>query len=117
MPQQDRVQESRIVDHQTTDMGHDADAELPDDHDTYILEQAIETVYSRPDQHGKPEDTFGAIAAFWSDYLDVEVTDTDAAKMFILMKIARSKEGYYDEDNPEDVAGYAENWARLQDNG
>lgn len=81
---------------------------------TEILDQAAETVYSRPDQHGEPEDTFESIARFWSDYLEVDISETDVTKMFILMKVARSKEGHYDEDNPEDVAGYAENWARLQ---
>jgi hypothetical protein len=83
--------------------------------ETHILEQAIETVYNRPEKHGEPEDTFGNIANVWSWYLDTEICDTDVAKMFILMKIARSKEGHYDEDNPEDVAGYAENWARLME--
>jgi hypothetical protein len=81
---------------------------------TEILDQAAETVYNRPDQHGEPEDTFESIARFWSDYLEVDISETDVTKMFILMKVARSKEGHYDEDNPEDVAGYAENWARLQ---
>lgn len=81
---------------------------------TEILDQAAETVYNRPDQHGEPEDTFESIARFWSDYLEVNISETDVTKMFILMKVARSKEGHYDEDNPEDVAGYAENWARLQ---
>lgn len=82
--------------------------------DTYILESAVETVYERPEEHGEPEDTFSLIAEFWSSYLDIDIDDTDVAKLFILMKVARSAEGHYDEDNPEDVAGYAENWARLE---
>ncbi len=85
------------------------------EHDTYILEQAAEIVYSRPEQHGEPEDTFDEIAGAWSWYLGVDVSEIDAAIMFILMKIARSKNGHYDEDNPADVAGYAENWARLEE--
>lgn len=83
--------------------------------DTHILDEAKETVYSRPEKHGEPEDSFGEIADGWSWYLGVDVSETDVAKMFVIMKVARSKNGHYDEDNPRDIAGYAENWARLSE--
>ena len=92
------------------------------DHDTYILEQAAQIVYERPEQHGEPEDTFNSIARFWNAHLasigipNNPLDAVDVAKMFIEMKIARSNEGHYDEDNPIDVAGYAENWGRLEEN-
>lgn len=91
------------------------DAGLPDDaRSTYILEDAIETVYDRPDKHGEPEDSFAIIAEWWGDYLDIEIEPHEVCDLFILLKVARNKEGVYHEDNPEDIAGYAENYARLR---
>lgn len=82
--------------------------------DTYILDDAIETVYSRPDNHGDPEDSFGTIADLWSGYLDVDVDPADVANLMVLLKVARNREGHYHEDNWVDIAGYAENGARLE---
>ena len=82
-------------------------------HDTHILHSAIETVYERPETHGEPEDSFGLIADLWGDFLDIELEDWEVANMFVLMKVARNREGIYHEDNYEDIAGYAENGARL----
>jgi len=89
--------------------------DLPDDtRETYILEDSIETVYSRPDQHGEPEDSFATIAAFWSSYLGIDIEPHEVCDLFILLKVARNSEGVYHADNPEDIAGYAENYARLR---
>lgn len=91
------------------------------DYDTYILEQAAEIVYERPEQHGNPEDSFQIIADFWNVYLraggipDPNITAIDVAYLMILLKIARSLEGVYHDDNPKDIAGYAENVARIQE--
>lgn len=88
--------------------------------DTYILEEAARIVYERPEQHGKPEDTFESIAGFWNAHLaSIGVSgnpldEIDVAKMFIGMKIARSNEGHYDEDNYTDICGYAECAAMLE---
>jgi len=88
-------------------------------YDTYVLEQAAETVYERPDTHGEPEDSFDTIAGFWGTYLDsrgippTAITGEDVANMMMLLKIARNAEGVYHEDNYVDLAGYAENGARL----
>lgn len=81
--------------------------------ETYVLEDAIETVYERPDQHGEPEDSFSRIADFWSTYLDTHIDADQVAMMMALLKVARSAEGVYDDDNPRDIAGYVENYARL----
>lgn len=92
------------------------------DPETFILDAAKETVYERPEQHGDPEDSFRVIANFWSEYIGAtkeegrqHVTPSDVANMMILLKVARSAGGHYDEDNPVDIAGYAENYARLQE--
>lgn len=88
------------------------------DFDTEILDNAIETVYDRPDQHGEPENSFGAIADLWNAYLGTAgtpVTKKDTAIMLALLKVARSANGIYDEDNFVDMAGYAEMAATVAD--
>jgi hypothetical protein len=88
--------------------------------DSHVFEDAYHAVYERADTHGAPEDSFDAIAQLWNSYLQsagyaVELDAAEVCKLFILMKLARSAAGVYDADNPVDVAGYAENWARLLD--
>lgn len=93
--------------------------------DTRILGKAAETVYSRPDAHGEPEDSFETIGRLWHDYLYAKMGDSgsisvdaeDVANMMILLKVARNAEGHYHEDNYVDIAGYAENGDRLADSG
>jgi len=87
--------------------------------ETHVLEDAIETVYDRPDTHGKPEDSFDAIAAIWNGYLRAngfreELDAVDVSCMMVGMKMARIVTGHYHDDNWVDIAGYAENGARLQ---
>ena len=86
---------------------------------TFVLDDAKEVVYSRPEKHGEPEDSFGSIAGFWNAYLNYdEMLDAeDVANMMMLVKIARNKEGHYRNDNYRDIAGYAENGARLYESG
>jgi len=86
---------------------------------TFVLEDAIETVYDRPDTHGEPEDSFASIAAVWNGYLraigvEQRLDEVDVAHLMIGLKMARNIEGHYHADNWEDIAGYAENGARLQ---
>lgn len=88
----------------------------PGDDETHILEEAAETVYERPNQHGEPEDSFGKIAQMWSAFLGAEITPSDVANMMILLKVSRNAEGHYTEDNYTDIAGYSENGARLHNN-
>lgn len=93
-------------------------------HDTRVLEQAIETVYDRPDTHGEPEDSFDTIARLWMNYLHARgdggdgattIEPHDVANMMVLLKVARNAEGHYHGDNYVDIAGYAENGARLHE--
>lgn len=93
------------MDHPTT--------EIPVDQDTEVLDKAAEVVYERPDTHGKPEDSFSKIARLWAAFLGTAVTPEDVANMMILLKVARNSKGHYHEDNYTDIAGYAENGARL----
>lgn len=86
--------------------------------ETEVLQEAARIVYDRPDTHGKPEDSFRKIAGMWNAYLgfpDDLLDGADVANLMILLKVARNAEGHYHEDNYTDIAGYAENGARLHD--
>lgn len=95
---------------------------MSDEPDTHILHDAMETVYSRPDTHGEPEDSFRTISEMWCGYLrgqgieDPNIRPHDVANMMVLLKVARNAEGHYHEDNYEDIAGYSECGARLHQN-
>lgn len=79
-----------------------------------ILEGAAEAIKDRHGRHGDYRDTHRRIARLWSAYLDVEITATDVARMQVLLKVARSKEGdETDEDHAKDMAGYADLLQKL----
>lgn len=66
--------------------------------------------------HGKPENTFGKIAEFWSSYLGVPLDAHDVTVMMVLFKVARIKCGAYIPDNYIDIAGYAACAAEAREN-
>ena len=75
-----------------------------------ILDAAEKCVcQDRQDTHGRPEDSFGAIAGLWTAYLGTgqEIDPVDVANMMVLLKIARAKGNPKHRDNWIDVAGYA----------
>lgn len=75
-----------------------------------ILDAAEKCVcQDRQDTHGRPEDSFGAIADLWTAYLGTgqEIDHVDVANMMVLLKIARAKENPKHTDNWIDMAGYA----------
>ena len=75
-----------------------------------ILDAAEKCVcHDRQDTHGKPEDSFGAIADLWTAYLGTgqEIDPVDVANMMVLLKIGRAKENPKHADNWVDMAGYA----------
>lgn len=88
-----------------------------------ILDDARQAVTAdRQATHGRPEDTFAAIAEFWGVYLNgirdpatgwVEVAPHDVAAMLALLKIARLMANHEHEDNWTDLAGYAACGAEL----
>jgi len=72
------------------------------------LEQAMGCVLKdRNNEYGKPEDSFGVIANFWSVYLGRKVYPHDVAMMMSLLKIARIKGNKGYADGYIDLAGYA----------
>ena len=80
------------------------------------LEKAIEVVCKdRNDSYGNPENNFGVMADFVTDYLharsllpkEKSLTDEDVAIISILFKVARRASGRYKEDTYVDIAGYA----------
>lgn len=87
-----------------------------DDDRTEILSEAERAVYDRHGGEGA-EDNFDTIARFWSAYLGFEVAPQDVVNMMVLLKVARNADGVYKEDNYADIAGYAENGARLMGEG
>lgn len=75
-----------------------------------ILDAAENCVcQDRQDTHGRPEDSFGAIADLWTAYLGTgqEIDPVDVANMMILLKIGRAKANPKHQDNWVDIAGYA----------
>lgn len=74
-----------------------------------VLEEAAAAVTgAREDTYGGPEQSFFAIAKFWSAYLDRYIGLHDVAVMLALLKVARIKhsEGRH-YDSWVDLAGYA----------
>ncbi len=64
--------------------------------------------------HGKPEDSFGAIADLWNAYLgrrfpeaERHINSIDVSVMLMLLKVGRIASGQGCADNFIDIAGYA----------
>jgi len=88
-----------------------------------VLLEAAETItQDRVDKHGEPEDSFEAIAQFWTTYLkskgvmlrNCELTKADASCMLALFKVARHTV-QENSDNLVDCAGYIGITAELTD--
>tara|TARA_R100001086_G_scaffold246484_2_gene178779 strand:- start:261 stop:530 length:270 start_codon:yes stop_codon:yes gene_type:complete len=79
-----------------------------------ILRDAEEAIKQRHETHGGYHATHRRIARLWGAYLDIDLTETDVARMCILLKVARSKEGNEtEEDHAKDIAGYADLLQKL----
>jgi hypothetical protein len=57
--------------------------------------------------HGDMEDSFAAIAMYWSIHLGTDVKSSDVTIMMNLLKCARAKNNPSNPDNWIDMAGYA----------
>lgn len=82
---------------------------------TAALEDAAETVGTRDDTHGEPEDNFRRIAAMWSAYLGTEIAPHEVADMMVALKLCRIASGHPDHDHHVDVCGYGTLGAHLAD--
>ncbi|MFB2530698.1 DUF6378 domain-containing protein [Paracoccus sp. p3-h83] len=72
-----------------------------------ILDTARDYVTrDRAATHGRPEDTFALIAAYWSAHLGVTISAVDVAVMMALLKVARIRANPGHVDNWVDGAGY-----------
>lgn len=72
-----------------------------------IIGKAQKVVGERGDSYGTPHKNFSRIAELWSCHLEKDVTVYDVGVLFMLAKIARSKEDIHHEDTWVDIAGYA----------
>ena len=80
-----------------------------------VLARALACVSGRREtDHGKPEDSFGAIADLWNAYLgrrfpeaELHLNSIDVSVMLMLLKVGRIAAGQGCDDNFVDIAGYA----------
>ena len=85
-----------------------------------FLDDVMDIVAEREEQHGSPREIFETIAIFWSDYLnrthgcEVDLSGMDVALMMAQFKIARviANPGKA-LDSLMDIAGYAACAAEL----
>lgn len=73
-----------------------------------ILDEAKTIVDGkRQEDYGNMNDSFLRIAGLWSAYLGIHVDKFDVAKMMILLKVSRAKNGNH-RDSYVDIVGYVE---------
>ncbi len=74
--------------------------------DHKLTSDAIAAIHGpRAETHGDFGDTLTRIAQMWTAYLKTDITPGDAAKMLVLMKLARSR-NRYNRDHYLDSIGY-----------
>jgi 1-aminocyclopropane-1-carboxylate deaminase/D-cysteine desulfhydrase-like pyridoxal-dependent ACC family enzyme len=61
----------------------------------------------RQEDYGNINDSFNRIAGLWSAYTGITLDKYDVAKMMMLLKISRAKNGNH-RDSYVDVVGYVE---------
>lgn len=80
--------------------------------DQVLATAAAYVTEDRAATHGNVEDSFAAIAAYWSTYLasvgcPARLKPSDVAAMMVLLKVARAGANPRHADNWIDIAGYA----------
>lgn len=89
--------------------------------DSRLLDDAKEIIDGRSDTHGDAENTHGRIARYWTLYLEEEgkliepLSDGDAAELMSLLKLARSQDGAFNEDDYRDRLAYVDFAANFKD--
>jgi hypothetical protein len=82
---------------------------------TSILDEAKSIVNGqRQEDYGSINDSFQRIAGLWSAYTGFTITKYDVAKMMMLLKISRAKNGNH-RDSYVDIVGYVECVDKLLD--
>lgn len=83
----------------------------PADH---LIKSAADLVANdRANTHGDKRKNHKNIAALWNAYLDIRrdpaspLTETDVAQMMVLLKLARTQLGAFNQDDYVDLVGYA----------
>lgn len=71
------------------------------------LDEIKRILTEREAQHGDPKENLGRIAAYWSNYLGLNLSETDVALMMMLMKMGRLNTGTLKTDSVRDLTGYA----------
>ena len=75
---------------------------------TGILDEAKTIVDGkRQEDYGNMNDSFLRIAGLWSAYTGITITKYDVAKMMMLLKVSRAKNGNH-RDSYVDIVGYVE---------
>ena len=83
-----------------------------------FLSEAIRIVDGdRQKTHGDKIINHGNIAKLWSWYTKKEITSYDVAMMMLLLKIARTKTGRFNNDDLVDACGYAAIAAEIAADG
>ena len=73
-----------------------------------ILAEALQAItVDRAATHGKAEDSFTLIAAYWSAHVGHPISAIDVAAMMTLFKLARIKGNPHHLDSFVDAVGYA----------
>jgi hypothetical protein len=73
-----------------------------------IMHDAADLVNGqRAKDYGEPEQSFNAIAAMWTTYLNHPINKHDVANMMVLLKVCRNMDGRRKLDNYIDIIGYA----------
>ncbi len=76
---------------------------------TDAAERATSLIENRSAEgRASPRDTHARVAALWSAYLGVDLSDHDAAVLLMLMKVGRAAAAkQWDRDTADDCASYA----------
>lgn len=73
-----------------------------------VCKRAAELVSGdRQRQHGDKKENFANIAALWSAWLGIDLEPSDVAALMLLMKLARTQSGTFNQDDYVDMAGYS----------
>jgi len=81
-----------------------------------VLETSLSLITGdRAKQNGAMRENHRNIARLWGAYLEMPLKEEQVALMMVLLKVARTKQGRFNEDDYVDMAGYAAIGGQLAD--